>query len=804
MKADTGDLQVPRPGRRRGRSVLVAAGLTLITGVVGAGLLATAGPAYADVTSGYYAIGTSSGGVSSVLVSPASVAAGASTHFEVSFTALAGLSATDDNFVIVQPTQSLASAPVNVFLVGGSCLQAGTAGTGGAGSDIAQGLTIEMGGSCSIAAGVTVQVDFTADAPSSTGSFYFTVTTSVSALATSNLVAVGTSAGTLSASTYAYGETATYTISDILVASLTTAFNTVVLTAITVGGNEALSFYNGPSGYTVSFTPSGGSAIADPVEEAVASANTVTLTLASPLVDADTLTITATGTNPAASTSTQANAIDVEVGNAPPILTSTITFGSSVSDVTVSASTTAAGTLATYTVGFRASTAVGVGGYIVLSETAGPTNFSTATGVEVLDTTQGQTYAATPASLADGTATIIVNDTINAGDFITVTLANVTNPPAATISDFKVSTTADDVPAEAAPYSIGAGVSTSSGVAVSVSPATTSTVASYSISNLRASAAMAGGASTIAIDGPAGTLFPNTPGFYNIQDSTTASGSGTVGEIVSGGGTNDVVITVPGTINSGDVLTLNIEDAINPSLASSTYAITLLGNVTGLAATPTTTPTTTSAPPPATPQPAVTTLTATATVAKQAVKLELRCATAKCTGVITLVDLRTELGHGKYNLGAGQTGYATVGLFQQVLPLLAAAKDHTIDATETVTVTGGRTVAKTITVTTNVAAPKPVVAPYTRVAVSGKSVTLELRCSDATCVGTVSLVDLRTELGHAHYDLGAGQTGHVRVDLFQPALALLARAKDHTIDATETVTVTGGKTVATKITLVGQ
>jgi hypothetical protein len=183
--------------------------------------------------------------------------------------------------------------------------------------------------------------------------------------------------------------------------------------------------------------------------------------------------------------------------------------------------------------------------------------------------------------------------------------------------------------------------------------------------------------------------------------------------------------------------------------------------------------------------------------------LELRCATAKCSGVITLVDIKTELGHGKYDLGAGQTGYATVGLFPQVLSLLADAKDHTINATETVTVSGGRTVTKEIAITTNAPPPVPVVSPFTRVGVSDKSVTLELRCTAATCVGTVALVDVRTSLGHANYDLAAGQTGHVRVGLFEPALALLAGAKDHTINATETVTVKGGKTVRTTVTLVG-
>ena len=586
---------------------------------------------------------------------------------------------------------------------------------------------------------------------------------------------------------------------------MTSGNNTVVLTAIVVGGSEALSFYDGTAGYTVTLIAPGGSAVSDPVGAAVTSGNSVTLTLTDAFVDGDTLTISAEGTNPPASTTTQADAIDVQPGNAPAILTTTISFGGSLSDVTVSASTTAAGTAATYTVGFRTATAVGTGGYIVLSETEGPTNFTTVNGVEVQDATQGWTYAATPASLSDGTGTIIVNDTINAGDLVTVTLDNVTNPPTAmTISDFKVSTTGDPVPALAASYSIGTSTSTSTGTGatVYVNPATAGTVASYTISDLLASAEMVAGSSTIAIDGPSGTLFPDTPSFYNVQDSTTASGSGTVSVAVTGGGTNDVVITVPETINAGDVLTLNIDDAINPSLASGTYSITLVGNVTGLTSAPTTTSTPTTTTPPK-PQPAVSALTTSATVANQAVKLELRCATAKCAGLITLVDLKTELGHSKYDLAAGQTGYATVGLFPQVLPLLAAAKDHTINATETVTVSGGTTVTKKISVTTNAPAQKPVVAPYTTVSVSNKSVTLELRCSDATCAGTVSLADLKTALGHTQYNLKAGQTGHVRVSLFQPALALLAGAKGHTINATETVTVTGGKTVATKITLVG-
>lgn len=200
----------------------------------------------------------------------------------------------------------------------------------------------------------------------------------------------------------------------------------------------------------------------------------------------------------------------------------------------------------------------------------------------------------------------------------------------------------------------------------------------------------------------------------------------------------------------------------------------------------------------------MTALTTQVVVSKQAVSLELRCGTAKCSGVITLVDLKTELGHSKYALAAGKTGYVGVGLFKQALTLLAGAKNHTIGVTETITVTGGKTVTKKITVTTSAptTTARPVVTTST-VTVHNKSAKLELRCSVATCVGTVTLVDVRTELGHSKYDLGPGKTGDVTLGLSKQALSLLAGAKNHTIDVTETVTVTGGKTATTPITLIG-
>jgi hypothetical protein len=671
----------------------MAAAVGICTVALCAGVAVSAIPAYADVSSANYTIGTPTSGVSSVTATPSSVVANGSTSFEVSFTASAPLSGASDSYISVAASENLGSVPTSIDIVGGSCIQAGTAGTGGAGTALTAGITIELGSSCTINAGQTVQVYFTADAPTTSGTFYFTVTTSNnSTQVTSNTVTVGASASSLSAVSYGFGTNTTYTISGVPVQNLSGSATTLTLQAFITAGTELLSFYNGAAGYSVSVTPSGGSATADPVQSAVVAGGLATLTLENSLASGDTLNITATGSNPAASGATQSNEIRVTPGNGTPQTTNAITFGNSVTSATLTPSSTLAGAATTYTVTFKASTAVPVGGDMVLSETAGPTNFATVTGIEVSDANQGWHYVASGAVLASGTATIPVSDAISAGDSITLTIANVTNPSAATISDFKVSTSGDDVAVAVAPYTIGA--SASSPVTVTVSPATTSALATYTITNLVASAALTGGSNTISVQAPSGTVFPNNPSYYTVSDGTTPSGSGTA-TTVTGGGTDDVTITVPNSINSGDKLSITIEDVINPSVASSTDSISLTGNVTGLAPTPTTT-TTTTAPTTTTtapkPKPAVKDLTAAILVVKRSVSLKFSCGGAACSGQVVLTDVKTEVGHSKFSLGAGKTGWVKIGLFTDGLGFIAHAKKHTITVTATITVTGGATV----------------------------------------------------------------------------------------------------------------
>ena len=97
------------PRRAWGRSKLVAATLALTMGALGAGLAATALPAYADVVSSTYTIGSPSPGVGGVTATPASVTAGGSTNFQVMFTAASAISGSSSSWINL--TTSVPSGP---------------------------------------------------------------------------------------------------------------------------------------------------------------------------------------------------------------------------------------------------------------------------------------------------------------------------------------------------------------------------------------------------------------------------------------------------------------------------------------------------------------------------------------------------------------------------------------------------------------------------------------------------------------------------------------------------------------------
>ncbi len=145
-----------------GRGWMAVAAAAISTTALVAGVLLNALPAYADVTSSYYAIGSPSGGATTVQATPSSVVADASTSFEVSFIVSTALSGASYSYINVAPSEALASVPTSIDVVAGSCIQAGTSGAGGPGTDITSGIAIELGSSCSVAAGQQVEVFFIA------------------------------------------------------------------------------------------------------------------------------------------------------------------------------------------------------------------------------------------------------------------------------------------------------------------------------------------------------------------------------------------------------------------------------------------------------------------------------------------------------------------------------------------------------------------------------------------------------------------------------------------------------------------
>jgi hypothetical protein len=561
-----------------------------------------------------------------------------------------------------------------------------------------------LNSSCSLAAGSKAQVDFTANAPTSTGNFTFAVTTSKNGTAgTSNSISVSTAGPILTAASYASGANTTYTVNGVTVGSLTASGTTLILSAAATVGTETISFLNsgsGGAGYSVTVAPSGGTTFTDTVTNAAASGSMVTLSLGSALVNGDSLIITATGTNPAPNGSSQADHITVQPGNGTPETTNAIAFGGSVTGITVDPSTLVAGASAVYTVGFKASSAASAGGYIYLTENSGPTNFTTVSGIEVIDTTHNWHFVASGTILTNGSVTIPLTDAISAGDAISIILAGVTNPSSAgTVGDFTVATSGDPVAVNAPPYTIGA--NGSPGVIVTVNPNTSGAVATYTVSNVRASGTLAGGSGTIKLEAPTGTVFPNNAGFYNVSDSTTPSGSGTVISL-TGGATNTVTFTVPNTINSGDVLSITVADVLNPSSASSADSITLVGSVTGPNPVPVTTTTTTTRPTttttkPKPKKPTVTNLTGKDNVIEHVAGIKVKCTVEACKGTITLTDVKTVVGSKKYSERAGKTNTLAVYLNKAGKAIVAVSKKHTITVTVTVTVSGGKTIQRKTT-----------------------------------------------------------------------------------------------------------
>jgi hypothetical protein len=568
---------------KRGKAAVGTAVLGLVA--LGFAWVGAASPAYADVTTASYNIGAPTPSVNSLVVAPTIATVGTATNFELSFVATVEL-ATSGTITVRDSTAGnsvvVTTSRVQITDSAGTCLEPAPAYVANSGA----GLTVTFGNGCSVSSGDTVTLDLTATGPSSSGSLTFDVTTSGNATpAVSNPVTVSIAPPAVAAASAVAGANTTYTIADVPVTGLSAGGTSLVVVAKATGGSGTVAWYNGPSGYTVTFVASGGGATTtDAVSGATIStttnpSDTVTLDLVTSLASGYIVNITAEGTNP---TAVSSDDFTVTIGNATAETTSNdLIYGSTVANVLVSASPSVAGTSATYAISFKATTAVPIGDDIFLSEPN--TDFSHVTGILVTDANQGWYFIGTGAALSLGGATVPLSKPVSAGDAVTVELVNVTNPPGGSINDFAVSTTTDNLTAVAAPYSIAA--SGVAGVGVAVNPATPAALATYTVSNLSANAALVGGTSEITLTGPRGTVFPNNRVLYTFEDSTSLSASGSVTAPLVGGGSNAVTLIVPNDISDGDRVSLTVQDVINPATPGN-YTLSITGNLTSLPGPP--------------------------------------------------------------------------------------------------------------------------------------------------------------------------------------------------------------------------
>jgi hypothetical protein len=669
------------------RARLAAGTLALTMGAFGLGAAVLAAPASADATSNSYVIGTPGAAVTGVSVSPTTATSSVAQAYVVTFTAPSAIP-NGDTITIGDTTtnNSVTAGSTSVSIVdsnAANCLQ-----SGGNADSAASGTVITLISSCNIAAGDQVKVGLTVTA---TANFQFVVSTSVNGTAVdSPTVTVSSVPPTISAASQASGTNTVFTISTLgsslsgepwttttLISGGVDPITNLKLTASGAAGTAlSVGWYNGAAGYTVTYTPSGGTATADTVSSVtIGASNVVTLNLATGIPAGATTTVTAEGLSPStagtaitvtavpqytsstvtttasaasaasttlavastadigigqtvtdnttaahipagdtvtavgASSVTLATAASVALddsitftgaqlnvdaaGNASTVTettTNSVTFGSTVSGASVAPSPGLAGTSSTYTVSFKANTALTVGQYICFAEPN--TSFSSSSlAALVSDTTAGtQGVASTvhdesfATSCGTGAVTADANDlaiatpvAVSAGDEVAVTVTNVSNPTSAgTVSDFAVSTQGDTVSTDAASYAVT--VSSSAGVTVTPSPATPGSLATYTVSGLHASAAIAAG-STFNIEVNStdhGTVLPNASGDYEVTDSTTASGTGGL-TIVTYVSADDVLVKTNNAINSGDVLTITIMDVVNPA-SSGTYTLGILNN----------------------------------------------------------------------------------------------------------------------------------------------------------------------------------------------------------------------------------
>ncbi|WP_298344875.1 hypothetical protein [Ferrimicrobium sp.] len=584
--------------------VRLAGAAALTVGGVG-GILIASGTAYAttpNVTSGYYTVGT--GSVTGFTVTPGS-------NYVASFVATDGVgsSSTPGTVSITLPGTTITNG--SAFASGVSALvtvngtQVGFAAYKSTSAADQVTLTLPT----VVTSGASVQIEFIGvsnpsetSAVTETGSMYTSTDTLV--VQTNYTIPANSVSFGATASNVGLGQSdVTYNVGPIAVSSGATGLGTsaapfVLTFTPSATGDASVDLPGASSQYTVTVTNSSGAKSTDTVTGVTASdpstgASSASLVLTTPLVSGDTVNVTITGAiNPSQAGSSPVTVSDSGNSND----SATISYGTQIGSLSTSLmpSTSSAnpttGATANFVASFVATDGVTAGSSgVIITPGSGLALPTSGTAAVTVGSGSSATTVAESYATASG-VTSVAMPTVNSGQDVSITIfgATVTGVSGQNSYSVSVATNKDSLAATA---SASEDFTTIPGsVPVSLSNAGLQATSNYTVSGLEATANMTGqtsaGSTTLGNSGgesqlelifPSNTILPTSASDYSITDTTTSSASGQpIGVDVSG---PDVYVTLANTVSSGDVFSVSVDGAINPSTASNQYSIGINGSV---------------------------------------------------------------------------------------------------------------------------------------------------------------------------------------------------------------------------------
>ena len=579
--------------------------LRAIAGVAALGVLAggpfvlgAAAPAYAQgtVATEQYTVGN--GSVQNATASAQPDTAGATANYTVGFTTPSTLTGGSSTVTLSDPAASTVF-PGNTddyFIVDDT---SSTADQAVSSAEVASGgHSVTVGLSATVRAGASLSIYVVgATNPSSAGTYSLQVSTSANPVPTSTgtyqvVAAAAAPAFAPSAAPPMVGGFATYTIGVFKAASALSAGDWLkVVSSSGAAADDNVVFPGAASAYKVTDLTTGGAGTV-PSDVEVSGVGTgltgesVALKVAGSIASGDELSVTANGVkNP---TTTQLDTLGAAAPQSAAPVSATVQVGTSVVGPTIALSDSTEGASGVgYVVGFKPLTALPAGGTVTIVAPSG-TSFSGAS-ITLVDVTHSAASAniqassvkasATSSSSSDNQLVFGVPAALSAGDTVYVEVDGATNPPAGdyggTEGDFTVATSADVIPVGVPSYAVTAAPAPVLAT-IQLSSSVPGETSQYTIGDLKTTAALVAGSSTIGLATPTGTVLPGAVAGYEIADLTNTKASAAPAS-VSGGGSDGVTLTLGANVASGDFIEIVVRGASNPP--SGVYSSSVEGDI---------------------------------------------------------------------------------------------------------------------------------------------------------------------------------------------------------------------------------